>query len=163
MTRPIKILALGAPSIVLLDQITKILVEKGMRLGEISVAIDGILNLAYVRNAGAAFGLFSSIPSSIRSPLFVTISLIAIGIIFFILRKIPSQKIMLPVGLTSILGGAIGNLLDRIRLGYVIDFIDVHWKHIHWPAFNVADIAITVGVALILIDGWGVKSGDGTT
>ncbi len=161
MTRPIKILVFGAPNIVLLDQITKIWVERGMRLGEIRVAIEGILNFVYVRNVGAAFGLFSSIPSAIRSPLFAVISLVAIGVIFFILRKTPELKVILPIGLTSILGGAIGNLLDRIRLEYVIDFIDIHWRHLHWPTFNVADIAITVGVGLILMDSWGIKTGNG--
>lgn len=162
MKRPLWILLIGAPPIVLLDQIAKFIIERWMRLGESIVWIEGVLNIVHVRNFGAAFGLFSSTPPIIRTTLLMAISAIAIVVIFLILRKVDPRNTQLAIGLTSILGGALGNLLDRIRLGYVIDFIDLHWRHLHWPAFNIADIAITVGVGLILIDGWRIKKRDET-
>jgi len=103
-----------------------------------------------VRNKGAAFGIFAD--SAFRIPFFISVSFIAaIGIIWFY-RKLEEQQRLLQWALALIFSGAIGNLIDRIRFGEVIDFVDAHWYQHHWPAFNVADSCISVGVALLLLD-----------
>jgi signal peptidase II len=108
-------------------------------------------NFKLAGNKGAAWGLFRNLPESMRVPFFVLISLVAVGVIVTLYRKAHGQR-LLQWALTLILGGAIGNLIDRVRIGYVVDFIDWHYGVKHWPTFNVADIGITVGVVLLLLD-----------
>ena len=137
--------------VVLIDQATKIWVDNTMRLYESMPIVPGFLDLYYIRNTGAAFGLLSGSHADFRIPFFILVSSIAIGIILFLFHKLEESEVMMPLALSLVLGGAIGNLIDRIRLGEVIDFILFHYKAFQWPAFNVADIGITVGVALLVL------------
>jgi signal peptidase II len=138
-------------SVIGLDQITKWVVEQKMTLHQSIPIIPGLMNLTYVRNTGVAFGLFSSPDSGLRSILLFLLSLVAIAVIVLFWVKSRHAHLALSGALALILGGALGNLLDRLRQGEVIDFIDVYWKDLHWPAFNVADSAITLGVIFLLI------------
>jgi len=144
------LLVLGG-GVLLLDQVTKILVDQGMRLYATRPLIPGILDLHYIRNTGAAFGFLSGSHSAFRIPFFVVISLVAIGIILYLFRKLEESERLVPFALSLVLGGAVGNLVDRVRLGEVIDFIYIHYGRFAWPAFNVADIAITAGVILLIV------------
>ena len=147
-----RILAIISVVILALDQATKLYVDAHFRLHESMPVIRGFFNLTYVRNKGAAFGILAD--SSVRIPFFITVSIVAmLGILWYIGRIRNDQRLAL-VSLSLVFSGAFGNLIDRIRLGEVIDFLDVYWQRYHWPAFNVADSAITVGVTLLLIDMW---------
>lgn len=147
-----RIFTLAAGCSLLLDQLSKIYIDNTFELSQSKRIISNFFHLTYVRNPGAAFGILSD--SSIRLPFFITISVLAsLGILWFI-RRIPSEKHWQPLALGLILSGALGNLIDRIRLGEVIDFLDVHWYNYHWPAFNVADSAICVGVTLLFLCSW---------
>ena len=137
--------------VVLIDQITKIWVDKTMNLYESTPIVPGLLDLDYIRNTGAAFGFLSGSHAGFRIPFFILVSSVAIGIILFLFYKLEESEVMMPLALSLVLGGAIGNLIDRIRLGEVIDFILFHYKAFRWPAFNVADIGITVGVTLLVL------------
>lgn len=111
------------------------------------------LRFKYVENPGAAWGIFGGLPDGMRVPFFVAVSCAAVGFILHFFRRISERHRLLQVALALVLGGALGNFVDRILRGYVIDFIDLHWRNdprLHWPTFNVADIAISVGVALLL-------------
>jgi signal peptidase II len=137
--------------VVLIDQITKIWVDKTMKLYESTPIVPGLLDLHYLRNTGAAFGFLSGSHEGFRIPFFILVSSVAIGIILFLFYKLEESEVVMPLALSLVLGGAIGNLIDRIRLGEVIDFIFFHYKAFRWPSFNVADIAITVGVTLLVL------------
>ncbi len=137
--------------VVVIDQVTKIWVDNTMRLYESSPIIPGLLDLHYIRNTGAAFGIFSGSHASFRIPFFILVSTVAIGIILYLFYKLEESEVMMPIALSLVLGGAVGNLIDRVRLGEVIDFILFHYKAFQWPAFNVADIGITSGVFLLII------------
>ncbi|QAT88779.1 lipoprotein signal peptidase [Corallococcus coralloides] len=117
--------------------------------------IEDYWHFRYVENPGAAWGMFSNLPETARKAFFHVVSLVALGFILTLYRKTePSQK-MVRVALALITGGALGNFVDRLIRGYVIDFIDWHWRNqpgMRWPTFNVADAAICVGVALMLLD-----------
>ncbi len=141
-----------APLVLLLDQASKVYIDRTFFRHETVVAIENFFHLTYVRNQGAAFGILAD--SSIRLPFFIGISLLAVVGILWYYSRLHTQQTLLRYALVLVLSGAVGNLIDRIRLGEVIDFIDVHWYEHHWPAFNIADSAITVGVGLLLIDLW---------
>lgn len=143
-------LLMGA--VVALDQLTKALVDRSMSLHESRSLIDGLVSLTYVRNRGAAFGLFSDAELPFQSALFSLVSLAALGAIAFYFFKLPDTSRLARAALALVMGGAVGNLIDRARLGSVIDFVDVFWGLHHWPAFNVADSAISVGVVLLILD-----------
>jgi signal peptidase II len=144
-------MALISGGVLVLDQITKVLVERTMSLHQSIEIVPNFAHLTFLRNTGVAFGFLAGARSSLRIIFFALISSVAIGCIVYLIRGLrPRQKALL-VSLSLILGGAIGNLIDRLRLGEVIDFIDLHWYDIHWPAFNVADSAISIGVVLLLI------------
>lgn len=136
---------------VLIDQGTKIWVDTSMRLYESRPLIPGLLDLHYIRNTGAAFGFLAGSSIAFRIPFFIVISTLAVGIILFLFHKLEESEAVVPVALALVLGGAMGNLVDRVRLGEVIDFILIHYKRFQWPAFNVADIGISVGVGLLII------------
>ena len=138
--------------IVCLDQITKVLVNNFMALYESRPVIDGIVRLTYLQNRGAAFGILSDADIPYQSVLVAAVSLLALAAIGVYAWRLPTGSRMPRIALALIMGGAVGNLLDRVRLGYVVDFVDVHWGPHHWPAFNVADSAISIGVALLLLD-----------
>ncbi|OFZ20614.1 MAG: signal peptidase II [Bdellovibrionales bacterium GWB1_55_8] len=136
-----------------LDQWTKQLVVGSFRLGESISIIPGLFNLTYVRNPGAAFGLLAQSHPAFRIPFFIIVPIVALGAIGYIFRKLPTDDIRLSSALSLVMGGAIGNLIDRALFGYVIDFLDFHWRYAyHFPAFNVADSAICVGVGILMLD-----------
>ncbi len=136
----------------ILDQLSKIYIDSSFVIGESHQVISNFFHITYVRNPGAAFGMLSD--SAIRIPFFLSISVIAVIAILWYVRKVAAEKQWQLVALGLILSGALGNFIDRARLGEVIDFLDVHWYNYHWPAFNVADSAICVGVAIMLICTW---------
>ena len=135
------------------EQLSRFLwVEHPMRT-EIITVVQGYWNYRYVENPGAAFGFLASSDSWMRTPFFLIVTVVALGFIISMFRQsLPSQK-LLRLSLGMIFGGAIGNLIDRARLGYVIDFIDWHWLDVYtWPTFNIADSAISVGVFFLVLE-----------
>lgn len=134
--------------IVALDQITKLIVDRTMPLYHSIPIIDGFFDLTYIRNTGAAFGILAGSGAAFRLPFLMFFSLLAIGFIVVMLRRLPERETGLIIALTFILGGAIGNLIDRFAYGEVIDFLDFYWANYHWPAFNIADSFITIGVTI---------------
>ena len=136
--------------VLVLDQLTKIIIDRTMTLHHSIPIIDGLFNLTYVRNTGAAFGIFAGSREAFRLPFLIIVSVLAIGFIFIMLKRLREDRTGLMSALSLILGGAIGNLIDRIAHGEVIDFLDVYWSDYHWPAFNVADSCITIGVIVTL-------------
>jgi len=133
-----------------LDQVTKIVVDRTMVLYQSIPVIDGLFSITYMRNKGAAFSFLSTF--DYRRPFFIAVTLVAMVAIAVTFRKLRDDQRLTAVSLSLIFSGAVGNLIDRVRLGEVIDFLDVYWKTHHWPAFNVADSAICVGVALLAFD-----------
>ena len=124
------------------------------------VISEDFLMLRYAENPGAAFGLFRRLPPGARGPLFHLVSMGAVVLItvYWLRLRGTKQEIWALIGLPLVLGGAIGNWVDRLARGFVIDFIEAHWKDVYtWPSFNVADSAIVVGVVLLLIDGMARK------
>lgn len=138
--------------VLILDQWTKVYIDRTFELYQSLTVIENFFNITYVRNKGAAFGMLSD--SAFRIPFFIAIAVIASAAILYYLHRLRDEQKLGAVCLALIFSGAIGNLIDRIRMGEVIDFLDAHWYQYHWPAFNVADSAITVGVALLLLDMW---------
>jgi signal peptidase II len=138
--------------VVVLDQATKLLVDRLMALHESHAVLDGFLRLTYVRNRGAAFGILSDADLPYQSALFSLLSLAALTAIALYTWRLPAQSRLPRTALAMIMGGAVGNLIDRMRLGYVIDFVDAYVGPHHWPAFNVADSAICIGIALLFLD-----------
>lgn len=146
------ILATVACVMVLLDQLTKLYIHSGFGLGESRSVIDGIFHITYVRNTGAAFGIFHDFSPIFRQLFFLSMPPIALVIILFMLKSVDNRDRVQILALSLIFGGAIGNYIDRLRFGYVIDFLDFHYKEAwSYPAFNVADSAIVVGVGLLLV------------
>jgi len=150
VSRKWKIVGVWVAAIVICDQITKAIVDRTMSLYDSIQIIDGLFNLTYVRNTGAAFGIFAGSHEVFRRPFLIGVSIVAIGFILVMLRRLREDATGLAVALAFILGGAIGNLIDRIVYGEVIDFLDVYWSTYHWPAFNIADSFITIGVTITL-------------
>jgi signal peptidase II len=138
------------PLILVIDQLTKLYIDRSMALYQSIPVIDGLFSITYLRNKGAAFSFLAN--ASWRLPFFMLVSLIAVVAILVAFAKLRDDQRLAALSLTMILSGAVGNLIDRIRLGEVIDFLDVYWRNHHWPAFNVADSAICVGVALLALD-----------
>jgi signal peptidase II len=139
-----------AGTILVLDQITKYFVEKHLRLYEVLPVIPGFFNLTHVRNKGAAFGILSGLPGVWRILFFVSFTLIAVAVIATLIKK--TEERLLVAAFALIMSGAIGNVIDRIRYGEVVDFIQWYVKSYYWPSFNVADSAISIGVVLLAID-----------
>jgi signal peptidase II len=136
-----------AVAVVLADQVTKRLAEQRLRdTGSIPV-VDDILRLTYVENRGAAFGVLQD-----QTTFFVLVGILVIGVIAASYRYLPRSGFLLHLALGLQLGGAIGNLIDRVRQGYVVDFVDFGYRANWWPVFNVADSAIVVGVALLALN-----------
>lgn len=147
------ILGLVSTSVLFLDQLTKIWVIRNFDLGETVSVIPGIFNFTYVRNTGAAFGILADANPAFRVPFFLIVPFVALFVIAYLFKKIPPGEKWVPLALALVSGGAIGNLIDRIVHGYVIDFLDFHWKYQHhFPAFNVADSAICVGIGILMLD-----------
>ena len=129
--------------VVFFDQLSKIFIDRRFSLYESLEVVENFFHITYVRNKGAAFGMFSD--SAFRVPFFIGVALLAVVGILWYLRQVEDYQRGQKGGLS---------LVDRVRLGEVIDFLDVHWYRYHWPAFNVADIAICVGVGLLLLGLW---------
>ena len=134
----------------ILDQASKLFIHRTMALYQAIPVIDGCFNIFYIRNQGAAFSFLSQV--SWRRPFFISVSLFASLVILFAFRKLRDDQKLAQLSLAMIFSGAVGNLIDRIRLGEVIDFIQVYWRTHYWPAFNVADSFICVGVFLLALD-----------
>lgn len=134
----------------LFDQASKIFIDRSMHLFDSIAVVSDFFNITYVRNRGAAFSFLSE--ASWRLPFFIGISLVAAVAIIIAFHKLRDDQKLAQVSLAMIFSGAVGNLFDRVRLGEVIDFLDVHWYRHHWPAFNVADSLICVGVFLLALD-----------
>jgi signal peptidase II len=143
-----KIVVAWLAFILVTDQLTKFIVDRSMPLHHSIPVIDNLFSLTYIRNTGAAFGILAGSAAAFRWPFLVIFSLVAIGFVVAMLRRLPEQETGLITALAFILGGAIGNLIDRVFYGEVIDFLDFYWSGYHWPAFNVADSFITMGVAI---------------
>jgi signal peptidase II len=142
----------GVAAILALDQATKVLAASRMVPGESIEILPGVLHFTLVRNTGMAFGLLSGLDIPFKSLLMTVLSLAALAAVIYYALRSPRGDSMTYFGLVFILGGALGNIVDRARLGYVIDFVDVFYRDAHWPAFNVADSSICVGVGLLLLD-----------
>ncbi len=138
-----------ATLIVLADQFTKVLITGYYQLGD-STTVTGFFNVVRAHNAGAAFSFLAD-SAGWQRWFFTGIGLVAAGFIVWMLRSHSGQKLF-AFALTFILGGAVGNVIDRLVHGYVIDFLDFHWKGSHFPVFNLADSAITLGAACLIVD-----------
>jgi signal peptidase II len=136
-----------------LDLFTKYLVESNLHYGDQRPVIEGFFYLTHVRNPGAAFGLFANAPSEVRFVFFVMVALVAVGIIVSFFRKLAPGDRLSAGALGMILGGAIGNLVDRIRYEEVVDFLHFKlWRGYAWPDFNLADSFIVIGVGLVVLE-----------
>ncbi|HEV8540364.1 MAG TPA: signal peptidase II [Nitrospiraceae bacterium] len=144
------ILALVSLGTVILDQVSKVQIMKTMRLHESIPIIANFFSLTYIRNPGAAFGILASSSNGFRLLFFGLTSLFALALLGTIFFRLRGDDWIGQLSIAGILGGAIGNLLDRVRFGEVIDFLDFYVDSYHWPAFNVADAAISVGVCFLI-------------
>jgi signal peptidase II len=153
MRGPIRylLLALFAGAIIVIDQATKLTIMESMRLNESISIVPNLFSLTYIRNPGAAFGLLAGSSNAFRMVFFGVTSLFALALLGTILFRLPAKDWVGQISIAGILGGAIGNLIDRLRYGEVIDFLDVYVGTYHWPAFNIADSAISVGVVFLII------------
>ncbi len=152
MSKKYKTLLLIIVGMVFLDQATKLYIDSNMELHQSIQVIKNFFQITYIRNSGAAFGILSGFKSPWLTLFFVLISVVAIGIIMFYYYKTPENQRLTLVSFALIMSGAIGNFIDRAFYGEVIDFLYFHWYQHYWPAFNVADSCITIGVSLLLWD-----------
>lgn len=140
-----------AGAVVALDQVAKVMVLDRLPLGVPIALVDDLVSFTLVMNPGLAFGLLGSVPRGWRWVV-AALSLVALAVLARVaLRVLPAGGSVGRIAIGLIFGGAVGNLIDRARFGAVVDFVDVHWRGWHWPAFNVADSAITIGVALLAL------------
>ena len=139
-------------SLIVIDQYTKFMVTLHIPLSYSINVVEGFFNLTHVRNSGVAFGIFSEQNSQLKPYLLIFVSIIAIIAILIIFHQTEKEKKMVQGGLVLVFSGAIWNLIDRVLHKEVIDFIDIFFNNRHWPAFNVADACITIGVMLLAVD-----------
>jgi signal peptidase II len=144
------LLILGAAVVIALDQLTKNAITGRFFLHEARPVIDGFFNLVYVMNPGAAFSFMAGASAAFRYIFFCGITSVAVVLIIYYLVKSKPKSLLIVASLTLIFSGAVGNLIDRIRYGAVVDFLDFYIGNLHWPAFNVADCAISIGAALMI-------------
>jgi len=144
--------ALLVAATLVLDRWTKVLIQKRFDLNESISVIDGFFNITYVRNTGVAFGIFSSISSPAKSVLLSLFTACAAVVVITYSVRSPARNRLLQIALSLILGGALGNLYDRLAYGYVVDFLEFYAGSYHWPSFNIADSAISTGVALLALE-----------
>lgn len=138
--------------VVLLDQLSKWVVAKQIALHDSIAVIPGLFRLTHVQNRGAAFGLFDESPSEWKISVLILFSIVALVVVTALLWKNSHAMTATGVGLSLVLGGAIGNLWDRLINGHVVDFLDFYIGSYHWPAFNVADMAIVIGAFLLVAE-----------
>jgi signal peptidase II len=145
------------PLVVLaLDQITKELVRRSLELHESMTIIPGLVDFTYVRNTGAAFGILNSADFAYKTVIIAIIATAGLIGVAVYSASLASHQLAARIGLALIIGGAAGNLVDRVLVGYVVDFVDVYWRDYHFWAFNLADSAITIGVTVMILDMLGV-------
>jgi signal peptidase II len=150
--RPYPFFILPALMVVLLDQAAKLVVIKNIRLYESIPVIKGFFNLLHIRNRGMAFGIMNKDEVGFAFYFLCFATLVAIGLLIYWFTRLKHDDKGLIFGLSLILGGALGNLIDRIRVHEVVDFLDFYiWNH-HWPAFNIADSAVSVGTCLVVLN-----------
>lgn len=152
MSKKYKMLLVIVIGLVSLDQATKLYIDSHMALHQSIEVVKNFFQITYIRNSGAAFGIMSGVKSPWLTLFFLFISLIVTGMILFYYHKTPEDQRLALISFSLILSGATGNFIDRIFHGEVIDFLYFHWYEHYWPAFNVADSCITVGVSLLLWD-----------
>ena len=141
-----------ALSVVILDQITKAMIRPSLALHQSVELIPGFLDLTRVHNTGAAFGMLNAADFPLKTLVLSLVAAIALGGVAWYALTVPPSDRLARIGVAAVLGGAIGNLIDRATAGYVLDFVDAYWGNWHFWAFNVADAAITVGVILMILD-----------
>lgn len=151
MDSRLKTAAILAACIIVPDQITKAVIQKKYALWDSEPVIPGFFNLAHVLNKGAAFGFLNQPDTNWQIWFFVAVTFVALGFIYYLLTTADHGDRFFIWGLGLVLGGALGNLMDRIRYGFVVDFLDFYIGSYHWPAFNVADIAISCGAFAVII------------
>jgi signal peptidase II len=149
MPRQYRLLLITVALVVVCDQLTKLYVDAVMLHYQSITVVENYFNITYIRNPGGAFSLFAQANRAIVRPLLLGLSSLAVVIIIVIYHSTRADRLLARVAFSLILSGAIGNLIDRLRFDEVIDFLDVHWYHYHWPAFNIADAAISIGVGLL--------------
>ena len=145
-------------TIVVLDQLTKAMVRRSLPLHQSVEVVPGLLDFTHIRNTGAAFGLLNTVEFPFKTVVIALIATCALVGVALYARSLPPHQVLARAGLALIIGGAAGNLIDRVLVGSVVDFVDVYWRTYHFWAFNVADSAITVGVGLMLLDVIGVST-----
>jgi len=145
-------LSLMMATLILIDQFTKVMIEQYYLLGESTPIIKGFFSFTYVRNTGAAFGFGAEAHDSIRKFLFLLIPVLVCFYLVYLIWKTRKGDVLLSLAYSLILAGAIGNLIDRFWLGYVVDFFHFYFRDYHYPAFNVADSCVTVGAAFLIFD-----------
>jgi signal peptidase II len=150
LSRRVKLIGCLLGAILFLDQATKLIVDRVIPLHHSIPVIENLFNLTHIRNTGAAFGILAESNKFFRSSFLILFSVLAMGFIVMLLRRLSDKETVLTIALAFILGGALGNLIDRLLYGEVIDFLDFYWSRFHWPAFNFADSFITMGVMLSL-------------
>lgn len=136
-------------TVIFLDQISKSWIEHNVSLYQSIPIIPNFFHITHIKNTGGAFGILSDFKSFYVKAFFIFFTFLTIGVVGFFYWKLKPHHHVPGVGIALIIGGAIGNLIDRIRLGGVVDFIDVHYYTLHWPAFNIADSAISIGSVLL--------------
>lgn len=142
----------GSLVLILVDQATKAWVRRAIPLHESVPVIDGVLNWVHVRNSGAAFGFLNAVDFPYKSLVVSAIAIVALVAIAAYARQLGAETALARGALALVLSGAVGNLIDRVTAGFVVDFVDVYWREYHFWAFNVADSAITVGAILMVVD-----------
>jgi signal peptidase II len=150
-----------AALVLLADQLTKWYVRRTVGLYESIAVIDSLFHITHVRNAGGAFSLLAGASPAFRLPFFVAVCIVAITVLLYFVGKVEPRQRLLLFALGGILGGALGNLTDRIIAGEVTDFLDFHWHGYYWPAFNVADSFISTGMIVLLAHS--LRGGDKAT
>jgi signal peptidase II len=139
-------------TVLLLDQWTKHLIQARLIFHQTIKVIPGFFNLVYVTNTGGAFGIFGGERGGLGSILFVVVSLVVIGCILFFFVRLKGDEKTLSLSLSLVLSGAVGNLIDRLQYGEVVDFLDFYLFSYHWPAFNIADSVICIGIGLTALE-----------
>jgi signal peptidase II len=143
---------LVALAVFILDRVSKMIVEARLPLHQSQTVIEGFFDLTHTRNTGVAFGFFANSESSWMPQLLTLISGIALLVILAFSLRNSSRNWKLQLGLMLVLGGAAGNLYDRLLHGYVTDFIEMYYRSYHWPTFNMADSSISIGIGLLLLE-----------
>lgn len=152
MLRSRKLEVIVSVAVVILDQITKALIRPALALHDSREVIPGFLDLTRVHNTGAAFGMLNGVDFPFKTVVLSLVAAMALGGVAWYAATVPVTDRLARIGIAGVLGGAIGNLIDRATAGYVLDFVDAYWNGWHFWAFNVADAAITVGVIFMILD-----------